>query len=369
MKLLSPLLLLSLAPLAPAQVTYGFDNQGHAWAIDFGAATATFAWDTGGSILRAVAQSPDQEVLYGCSLTGEQQEIRMGEETISTAGSISPSLLGLAYHASEGQYYGASWQDLYRIDWASGAATHVGAFGALGNAFELAYHPGIDSLLVADPLSPDLFLVDSSTGQATSIGPHGVGFISGIWHDAGSGRTFGVTTLNYQGALLEFDVATGAATVLAFTGINWVGIGGEFAEPLVGSNFCGPALVNSSGQAARLRGIGSASAQANDVRLEAFRLPQFQFGYFVTGQVTGWVTPTGSQGVLCLDPPIGRFRSFVLNTGPAGSVEFHPDLTDHPLNGGVAVQPGETWHYQLWFRDQNPGSTSNFTDGLAITFQ
>ena len=34
----------------------------------------------------------------------------------------------------------------------------------------------------------------------------------------------------------------------------------------------------------------------------------------------------------------------------------------------LAVQAGETWLFQLWFRDVNPGNTSNFTDGIAITF-
>ena len=32
----------------------------------------------------------------------------------------------------------------------------------------------------------------------------------------------------------------------------------------------------------------------------------------------------------------------------------------------VAVQPGETWNFQAWYRDS--GQT-NFTDGLEILFQ
>jgi hypothetical protein len=30
---------------------------------------------------------------------------------------------------------------------------------------------------------------------------------------------------------------------------------------------------------------------------------------------------------------------------------------------------GETWNFELWYRDNNPGPTSNFSDGLTITFQ
>jgi hypothetical protein len=30
---------------------------------------------------------------------------------------------------------------------------------------------------------------------------------------------------------------------------------------------------------------------------------------------------------------------------------------------------GETWSFQAWFRDVNPGVTSNFTDGVAVTLR
>ena len=33
------------------------------------------------------------------------------------------------------------------------------------------------------------------------------------------------------------------------------------------------------------------------------------------------------------------------------------------------VLPGDTWNFQAWFRDMNPGPTSNFTDGVAVTFR
>ena len=34
----------------------------------------------------------------------------------------------------------------------------------------------------------------------------------------------------------------------------------------------------------------------------------------------------------------------------------------------VAIQPGETWNFQLWYRDNNPQTTSNFTDAISIFF-
>ena len=61
--------------------------------------------------------------------------------------------------------------------------------------------------------------------------------------------------------------------------------------------------------------------------------------------------------------PIVRFAGHPLDTG-SGEVVFSPDLAALP--GGVVIQPGETWSFQLWFRD---GASSNTSDGLAIDFE
>ena len=39
------------------------------------------------------------------------------------------------------------------------------------------------------------------------------------------------------------------------------------------------------------------------------------------------------------------------------------------LPSGVVFMPGETWNFQLWFRDLNPGVTSNTTDGVTVMFR
>ena len=47
------------------------------------------------------------------------------------------------------------------------------------------------------------------------------------------------------------------------------------------------------------------------------------------------------------------------------------DLTQipEPPSPPTQVVAGETWHFQCWYRDANPASTSNFTDALALTFR
>ncbi len=84
----------------------------------------------------------------------------------------------------------------------------------------------------------------------------------------------------------------------------------------------------------------------------------------------GFSNPPGSQGNLCLSGAIGRYRTSVFDSGPAGAFALQLDLANTPTPGGpVAIQPGETWFFQAWFRDHNPTPTSNFSDGISITFQ
>lgn len=65
---------------------------------------------------------------------------------------------------------------------------------------------------------------------------------------------------------------------------------------------------------------------------------------------------------------IGRFAQQVQSSGAAGSMAIAVDVTNLPAGLG-AIQPGETWNFQCWFRDANPGATSNFTQGVAVDFQ
>ena len=88
-------------------------------------------------------------------------------------------------------------------------------------------------------------------------------------------------------------------------------------------------------------------------------------------RVQGFVPfPPGSQGNLCLGGGIGRHAKQIGNSGPAGELFLELDLTALPRpNGTHPVVAGETWNFQCWFRDQNPGITSNFSDGIEIVFQ
>jgi hypothetical protein len=131
----------------------------------------------------------------------------------------------------------------------------------------------------------------------------------------------------------------------------------------LGSNYC-MTNVNSTGEAASITAIGSASIADDRVFLRASDVPLTQFGIFFMGPNQAPAIPiiAPSQGLLCVGGPLGRLR--VTTSCNAGEMEQRLDLGDLPLN--FVIQSGESWNFQAWFRD---GASSNTTDGLAITFQ
>lgn len=138
----------------------------------------------------------------------------------------------------------------------------------------------------------------------------------------------------------------------------------------VGTTYCSPAAVNSSGGPASIRAVGSRSAAANDLTLQAAGVPAGQFGMFVTSQVQGAV-PVGN-GTLCLGGSIGRYTlpAQIQQASAAGEFELALDLTATPQGlGVVGIVSGETWNFQAWFRDTAAGgAASNFTDAVQIDF-
>jgi hypothetical protein len=144
------------------------------------------------------------------------------------------------------------------------------------------------------------------------------------------------------------------------------------APAQVGTSFC-PGAANSTGAAADLAAAGSIVLSANELQLSVTGLPQGSFGYFLASRVqTSPTTPMGSIGNLCLAGAIGRrVGGLVFNSGATGAFAATADLSAIPQPGGsVAVQPGERWQFQCWYRDALPsgGATSNFSTGVAVLF-
>lgn len=177
----------------------------------------------------------------------------------------------------------------------------------------------------------------------------------------GRGQFTGTAYLN--GAITELRLHDGALDAATIAGSFAAGPGGSGTP--VGANYCGPALPNSTGQSAVVRAEGSTAVALDDLQLVAELLPPGEFGDFLAGQTRGFFNPPGSSGFICLTGTIGRFNAISqIVQGPTGSIDV--DLAAIPVSPPQAVQPGETWNFQCWYRTSG---TSNFTDGLSVTFQ
>ena len=140
--------------------------------------------------------------------------------------------------------------------------------------------------------------------------------------------------------------------------------------PSVGTPYCVPTQVNSLGLHGRLVGTGSGIVASAQFVLDARDLPAGVPAYALASRDTDLVVmPPGSQGTLCLGGSIGRMVDTVAFTKPNGRARFPVFLERIPTTPEVAVMPGETWRFQAWYRDMNPGPTSNFTEALEVVFQ
>ena len=149
--------------------------------------------------------------------------------------------------------------------------------------------------------------------------------------------------------------------------VEWDGAGG------FGTNYCS-ANTNSEGTEGRMSASGSLSASSNDVTLTASAIARLSFGLFLVSRTENFVmNPGNSEGNLCLGGTLGRYvgPGQVQNSGTTAEINLQIDLTmiPQPL-GAEPVLPGDTWSFQLWHRDTAASGqpTSNFTDGLRLTF-
>lgn len=227
----------------------------------------------------------------------------------------------------------------------------------------------VNSDLIAGPIP---FVEYTGTGRATAVGleagPDGLYFTELYLDTGGSGpasmgaRILRVTPTplvdcNDNGKADACEIAAGTAA-----DANADGIPDECV--CVPQTICTP-LPNSAGSGAILSATPGCYLNANNLLFQVDGLPQNQFGYFLCSQ-TGSSVPVG-QGILCLGHPIARFNQFVLNSGPSGSIQFQPDLTSPPPL--TSFNPTDSWIFQLWYRDQNPGPSSNFSGAVQILFQ
>ena len=128
--------------------------------------------------------------------------------------------------------------------------------------------------------------------------------------------------------------------------------------------FC-DAGENSFSQHGAVAGLtGTQSVAANDLVLTATGVPPNKLGLFYYGQNLAAPVAFGN-GSRCIASPF--FRLPTTTSDALGQVTFAVDLANLPPGG--QVQAGESWGFQLWYRDPDAGGANfNASGGIRVPF-
>ena len=175
-----------------------------------------------------------------------------------------------------------------------------------------------------------------------------------LWSQAAAGAVNAATPLPFN----EIAISTaGAGAAVQRLSRGDVGTQGCAGQP------------NSTGAPAVLRLAGSASLSANALVPFASNLPPNVATLCAISRNAGFVAPfAGGQGTLCLAAPIGR--STLVTSSNEGLAAYRIDLTAMPTPlGPQAAQIGDTWRFQVWYRDTAGGGTTNLTSSVSVVVQ
>ncbi len=244
------------------------------------------------------------------------------------------------------------------------------------------------NILVAGFSSPSgIYEYDSTGAQVDFIdtsGLFGNGGLRGVY-ELGNGN---IMYTNGSGVHIYDPVSVTSTTVAA-------GVSGRFISEYSGGGdpnvtpFCDPANNNSTGGPASLTGV-TGTGIGSGLHLEVTGGPATEFGYFLVGTAPETVMPTPiSNGLLCLSVTggnvFGRYNvtggslnsigSFdaagvfqnLVGTSTVGSGFDVP--TTVPIPANPTIMAGDTWHFQMWYRDTPAGAgSSNLTNGVSVVF-
>jgi hypothetical protein len=143
------------------------------------------------------------------------------------------------------------------------------------------------------------------------------------------------------------------------------GDGTGTACPCANTGGPGQGCANSTGNGSQLTWSGSASVSANDLVLHATNDVTGQFGLFFqgVGAVNSGLGVLFGDGLRCANSTITRLQTINAPGGVGGS-------TSVSISAAGNVLPGQTRHYQFWYRTpQGPcGTGFNTSNGVRVSW-
>lgn len=218
--------------------------------------------------------------------------------------------------------------------------------------------------------------------------------ILSVPYDFGTGGTYLTTApagglgLTNGEAYVGFTGATGGVSQIHDV-LSWTWDGGD---PIVVG--CDPAQDHYLGDYVKLDTSSFGSGIGSDLNLQATDGPANEFA-FVIVSADGTAQINVFNGVLCLGTPQGRYnpftatnqgfpqinslaqfdasgvmRSLTGNATSTGGTGFDVPLELPFSPAGQVIQPGDTWVFQVWYRDviSMPGDSANFSNTVSVTF-
>ncbi len=116
---------------------------------------------------------------------------------------------------------------------------------------------------------------------------------------------------------------------------------------------------------------------SSPIFLDLSMAPPGQFTYLLVGSSTGVINdPAGALGDLCLvGGLLSRYRLDMGSTSASGTFSVNISNSNSggpgfgiPSSGGAAIQAGETWNFQYWFRNAG-GAPSGFSEAISVNFE
>lgn len=220
--------LLTCGTIYATPIVYGvtFNTDGQAGFIDIATGAFTVVGTVGSSnFINDVAFAPNG-TLYAISNTDELVTINIWNGAVTAVMPV-PGLETLVFTPS-GVLYAASQSALYTIDLTAHTTTEIGPYGTLGNAQNIRFDAS-GNLYTTDTGTPtNVFLVNTSTGQATYEFNVPFGAVS---LGEADGRLYGVGISGIGGALnlvwVDPATHTGTQTLSSFPSV-------DFSEPFSG---------------------------------------------------------------------------------------------------------------------------------------
>ena len=235
----------------------------------------------------------------------------------------------------------------------------------------------VDVLFTHQTGDLDIFLFDGCGGTSLDIGGTGSDDEVVAWTN-----NLGCDTTVYL-RVEHFAPDTNADCNNYDMVVNGAGGTGSGCDPV--TLFCDPANSNSTGVPVTLTASGSFDSTAPvPMHLEAVG-GRPNLGAFFLISTGNSANTTISDGTLCLDAPQGRYNpaaggslnslgffdanGVLQNASGTSTIGSGFDVPGNlPNPPGGTIMSGSTWYFQLWYRDLNPSTVSNFSNGLAVTF-